>query len=208
MRAAVVLFLLGASVLSRPAAAEPLTFTFHDFDDRQPGIQSYFERGLFLGSVIQDRIFDAVEIVPTPTFGSPPHAVRPVTSSEALTGIFRDETPHFTPAVRVLFVEVFGIQPGDPPSRLAVLDRAGRTILEVALAISQGLGVARSTPEIASFIFTPGTSSHVLDNVRHTAPVVPEPTTIVLMGSGVALAAWRRRRARASVAAPHHEPHH
>jgi hypothetical protein len=102
-------------------------------------------------------------------------------------------TPHFTPAVRVLFVEIFGIQPGDPPSRIAMFDRAGRTILDMVLTQSQGLGSARSTPEIASFVFTPGTSSHVLDNVRHTAPVVPEPTTIVLMGSGVAFAAWRRR---------------
>ena len=56
MRRAVVLFLLAASVLSTAASAEPLTFTFHDFDDRQAGVQTYFERGLFLGGVIPGLI--------------------------------------------------------------------------------------------------------------------------------------------------------
>jgi hypothetical protein len=190
-----LLFVLGASLLPGTSLAEPLTFTIHDFDDRPLGIQTYLERGLFLGTIAGGMVSDSIEIVPTPTFGSPPNAVRPVTPSSSLIGIFRfAETPHFTPAVQILFFDVFGFQPGDPPAHIELFDRAGRSLLEFTNPISQGIGFVRQRPDIASFVFTPGVSSHVIDNVRHTAPVIPEPGTILLIGSGIGAAAWRARR--------------
>ena len=194
MRWVTLLFVLTTSVLPGTALAEPLTFTIHDFDDRPLGIQTYLERGLFLGSIAGGIVFDTIEIVPTPTLGSPPNAVRPVGSSPSLLGIFRfAETPHFTPAARILFLDVLGFQPGDPPAHIELFDRAGRS-LEEATFIGGGIGFVRQSPEIASFVFTPGRPGLVIDNVRHTAPVIPEPTTILLMGSGIGAAAWRARR--------------
>jgi hypothetical protein len=195
MRRLALLFVLATSLLPRPLSAEPLTFTFHDFDDRPLGIQSYLERGLFLGGIAGGMVFDSVEIVPTTGLGSPPHAVRPAPSSPSLIGIFRfGETPHFTPAARVVFFDLLGFQPGDAPAHLELFDRAGRGMLEFTITQSGGLGFARPTADIASFVFTPGATSQVIDNLRHTAPVIPEPTTILLMGAGVGAAAWRARR--------------
>jgi hypothetical protein len=195
MRRLALLYVVATSVLPGTALAEPLTFTIHDFDDRPLGIQAYLERGLFLGTIAGGMVFESIEIVPTVAFGSPPNAVRPVTPSQSLVGIFRfAETPHFTPAARILFLEVLGFQPGDPAAHLELLDRGGRSLLELPLLLSGGIGFVRPGPDIASFVFTPGATSHVIDNVRHTAPVIPEPTTILLVGSGVGAAAWRARR--------------
>jgi hypothetical protein len=194
MRRLALLFVLAMSVLPGTAVAEPLTFTIHDFDDRPLGIQTYLERGLFLGSIAGGMVFDSIEIVPTTALGSPPNAIRPVTPSRSLVGIFRfAETPHFTPAARILFLDVLGFQPGDPPAHIELFDRAGRS-LDEATFIAGGIGFVRPGPDIASFVFTPGVTTHVIDNVRHTAPVIPEPTTILLVGSGVGAAAWRARR--------------
>jgi PEP-CTERM motif-containing protein len=195
MRRIALLFLLAMSVRPGTSFAEPLTFTIHDFDDRPLGIQTFFESGLFLGTIAGGTVLDSIDIVPTPTFGSPPNAVRPAAPSGSLIGRFQfAETPHFTPAARVLFLDVLGFQPGDPPAHIELFDRAGRSLLEFTIPQSEGIGFVRHSPDIASFVFTPGVTSQVIDNLRHTGPVTPEPTTILLVGSGIAAALRTRRR--------------
>ena len=86
------------------------------------------------------------------------------------------------------------------PWRLSVFGRDGALIDSQSGAIPVGLGYARlGRPGIASFLFEPGLPLQGLDNVRYETPVVPEPATMLLVGSGLAAAAWRRRRPGARI---------
>jgi hypothetical protein len=108
------------------------------------------------------------------------------------------DTPRFTPATDNLFFSITGIRQSVNPYTIRLFDRGGSLLTEFTGHLTQGVGFHRFAPEIASFSFQPGDPSHALDDLRYSPPVIPEPTTMLLVASGLAGAAARQRRSRAS----------
>lgn len=195
MRRTVGLTVLAGSVLISQGASADTIFLAHDFDQRTPGVQGYFEQNLSLVTAFPNGVFTAVEIAASPDAVSEPNLVRPAISGAALKGQFVfAATPHFTPATEILAFSVTGPQLSDQPYTISLFDRNGALLDTYSASIAQGWGFKRQSPDIHSFVFQPGVPSHGLDDLRYTAPVVPEPATVLLTGTGLAAAWWRRRR--------------
>jgi hypothetical protein len=177
------------------ASAETI-FINHDFDDRTPGVQGYFDRGLSLVTG-PNGVFNSIEIVSTSDAVSPPNVVRAAIAGAPLEGRFMfADTPHFTPATDNLFFSITGIRESVNPYTIRLFDRGGSVLTEFTGNITQGVGFHRFAPDIASFSFQPGDPSHGLDDLRYSPPVIPEPATMLLVGSGLIGAVVRKRRAR------------
>jgi hypothetical protein len=194
---------LGASVLVPSGASADTIFLSHDFDSRTPGIQSYFEQHLSLTTSFGDGgHINPVEIVASANAVSPPNLVKPAIEGGGLFGRFLlNDWTQFTLATDILFFTVTGPQQEDHPYSISLFDRNGALLDSTTGWISQGFGFTRRTPDIHAFTFQPGLPGQGLDDLRYTPPVVPEPTTVLLTGTGLAAAWWRRRRRAAAQAA-------
>jgi hypothetical protein len=187
-------FVLVCSLLPRAAAADSVTIT-HDFDDRTPGVQSYFERNLLLETLLPDGTTLPVDIVSSPDAITAPNFVKPSVDGAGLKGTFVfPATSGLSPEARSVLVTITG-PPSTVPYTLSIFGRDGALLGSTGGTISQGLGFGRREPDIASFVFQPGASWQGLDDIRFTGHVVPEPGTMLLAATGLA-AAWRRARAR------------
>jgi hypothetical protein len=204
MRRTVALLALAGSVLARTASADPIPLIIHDFDDRPPGLQGYFdEQYLNLFSFHQaGGAATWIEIAASPYATSAPNVVKGAHPGWGVLGNFMtDEYPRRTLATQLLFLDITGPTDAASPWRLSIFDRNGALIESHMGRIPVGIGFARGgAPSIASFLFEPGVLSQGLDNVRYETPVVPEPATMLLVGSGLAAAVWRRRRRAAPLA--------
>jgi hypothetical protein len=186
--------LAGSMLIANGASADTILLT-HDFDARTPGVQGYFEQNLYLTTMYPGGVYNSVEIAASPNAVSPPNLVRPAIAGGALQGQFLSgDTPHVALATDLLWLTVTGPQFEDQPYTISFFDRDGALLNSFSGWISQGWGFHRSSPDIHSFVFQPGVPGQGLDDVRYTAPVVPEPTTLLLMGTGLTAAWWRRRR--------------
>jgi hypothetical protein len=193
MRRTLALAVLASSIALQPASAETI-FINHDFDDRTPGVQGYFDRGLYLVTG-PNGVFNSIEIVSTRDAISPPNVVRAAIAGSALEGrfLFADR-PHYTPATNNLAFTITGIHESAHPYTVTLFDRGGSILDTFTGTISQGIGFHRLAPDIASFSFQAGDPSHALDDLRYSPPVIPEPATMLLVGSGLLGTAVRRRR--------------
>jgi hypothetical protein len=197
MRRTLALVVLASSISLGTASAETI-FINHDFDDRTPGVQGYFDRGLSLLTG-PNGMSNLIEIVSTSDAVSPPNVVRAAISGALLEGRFMfADTPHFTPATDNLFFSITGIRESVNPYTIRLFDRGGSLLTEFTGNLTQGVGFHRFAPDIASFSFQPGDPSHALDDLRYSPPVIPEPATMLLVASGLVGAAARKRRSRAS----------
>lgn len=197
MRRILAMLLLSGSLVPRPASAEPV-FVTHTFDGRAAGVQGYFAGNLFLSSLAPRFTTNNIEIVASPLAVSAPNLVRPWSPGAVLEGRFLlNEAPHITLATGLLFFEVTGPRPSSNPYTIELFGRDGTLLDSFSGTIPQGWGfVRRKGPMIHFFRFTPGDPGHGLDDVRYTAPVVPEPATMILVGTGLAAACLRRGRRR------------
>lgn len=198
MRRIVALLILAVCAAARIASADPILIV-HDFDDRPLGLQAYNEGDVVLFTWFADTRASGVDIAASPFAVSPPNIVRGFVPGSGVGGDFLSTgtSQQFRLATQVLFMDIVG--PMDPasPWRLSIFDRDGALIESQTGSIAQGLGFARrGGPGIASFLFEPGVPLQGLDNIRYETPVVPEPATMLLVGSGLAAAAAFRRRRR------------
>jgi hypothetical protein len=195
MRRTVGLMVLAGSVFVPPGAFADTIFQRHDFDSRTPGVQGYFEQNLYLTTAYPGGIFNSVEIVASPYAESAPNLVRPAIEGAALRGqLLLEGTPHFTLATDILFFAVTGPQQEDHPYTISLFDRNGALLDSTTGWIAQGFGFTRQSPDIHAFTFQPGLPGQGLDDLRYTPPVIPEPATLLLTGTGLGAAWWRRRR--------------
>jgi hypothetical protein len=190
-------FLFVGSLIARAALADPILIN-QDFDDRSPGVQGFFERGLYLVTSFPGGIFNSVEIVASPDNPwSLPNHVRPALPGGAIEGRFLfADAPHATPATDLLFFGITGPRESAIPYRLSVFNRDGDLLGIASATITQGIGFHRREADIHSFLFEPGDPRHGLDDIRYTQPVIPEPGTLLLAASGLAMGYIRARHAR------------
>jgi hypothetical protein len=200
MHRTLALLVLVTCVMGRTAFADPITFIVHDFDSLPVGVQSFNEQNLSLFTSFDGTVATGIEVAASPFAGSSPNVVRGFVPGSAVLGRFLStEGPQLTLATRLLFVDITGPTDEANPWRFSIFDREGSLLASQTSFIPVGLGFFRSGgPEIASFLFEPGLPLRGLDNVTYTPPVVPEPATMLLVGSGLAAAAWRRRRQSAA----------
>jgi hypothetical protein len=201
MRRTAALLILAACVSARTASADPFLIV-HDFDGRAPGLQAYNEANLSLFTWASGTVATGVEIATSSFAVSSPNIVRGFAPSSGVLGRFvtTGTAQQLRLTTDVLFMEIVG--PMDPasPWRLSIFDSDGSLIASQTSAIAQGAGFNRGSglPRIASFLFEPGGPSQGLDDIRYAQAVVPEPSTVLLVGSGLAAVAWRRRRRAAA----------
>jgi hypothetical protein len=186
--------------MGRTASADPIPIIVHDFDDRPAGLQAYNEQDLSLFTYLDGMVATGVEIAASPFATSPPNLVRGFLPGSGVLGRFlATEGPPATLATRLLFLDITGPMDATAPWRLSIFDREGALMESHTGFTAVGMGFTPvNRPGIGSFLFEPGVPTQGLDNVRYEMPAVPEPTTMLLVGSGLAAAAWRGRRRDAS----------
>lgn len=187
--------LLLALLAGTPAAAEPIVM---NFDDQVPGtgVTGFFEDGRGVS-------FFAGLVERSPFATSPPNVVtgslfggvffgerRPGAEVDRLGKLWTDLVAFnivgTTPGESVWVAEVFGDDPA-----------GGRLLLDSITGTSdQRVVFSREGPDVD--FFTVSLNGAAVDDFTFNPPVVPEPATLTLVGTGLAatVVAHRRRKRR------------
>jgi hypothetical protein len=198
----IVLFVTSCIVVAASSAwADPVTITF----ERPPcpnlgsdvySGNCYFDLGLSLSSGGSSGLIEAFVIAADADAVSPPNVARPVPGFALNAEFFRFELG--VKASGVAF-DIVGSRPAPP---------AWEVVFATPSFIDhiRGFGDQRvSAPRdlVGGLTFFPGTPRNAIDNLtfsRSTA-ATPEPSTVLLIGTGAAALARRRRRPR-DIASP------
>jgi hypothetical protein len=199
------------ALLSVPAAADPVTLTF---DNLGPGLHDWktFETlglHLFNAHAQQPEVIGSIGFVfgvqPSTRATSPPNIAfgtsvtdRPTSFSRNLLGLFFesfDGTSYTFRGTDLLALSVVGTQPGQA-GEWAVHVFGRDSLLAVERATTdRRLVFERPVRDIQSFtLFTSSSFEGIDDLTFNTTAPIPEPGTLLLVGSGLAaLSRWRRR---------------
>lgn len=189
------------------AGADPLTITFNN---EQPGITShlqYLSQGLVLVSGVNNPdgsfggFYSGFRVAPAEGAGGVSNAafgsVFPNSQVwRSLQGSF-----HYTPTQRAttsfLSFDVVGAGSGLSDSwRAVIYDIDGKQLDAITGTTNGPVVFSREMFDIATFVFFAASTSQGIDNVTFEAIVVPEPSTLILLATGLSggLASLARRR--------------
>ena len=190
--------------ISASASADPVTVTFDQppCDAHSPGIYPgtcYVGVGLFIWSTRPEPDQGVIGpmaflIAADPNAVSAPNVARPVAGFTALEAQFREPGGFF--GTRAVSFNVVGSGAALVPWRVEFYG----TDDELGGFAGFGDGLVSSPAGVGTLLglrFFPGTALRAIDNLAFTfngteAPIVPEPATLLLTGSGI-LAVARRR---------------
>jgi hypothetical protein len=184
------------------AAADPIpiVLTFDELATGEHGHTTYSDRGLQLcsfglGTACSFLVQQDASAV------SPPNVVRPGFGSTELPNFigafFVPDFPSAAWTVDFLALSITGTGPGQSAEwEVSIHDRLGNVLDTVRGSSNQTVAFPRASADIRSFRVLRTDSREAIDNVTFNPVVTPEPGSILLFGTGAAVLAARRWRAR------------